>query len=167
MKLDIKKINERVSIPLEKKVVMCCYGANCDEYLSKDFNLYDQLIGERGQLGKDFTLPDSYHMTFEDVCKAFDAMDRFVIPTPNRDKLTRDDWILHEVKLLPCPDYFTMPVVKFVCRIINDEIQHKFMMHSPSRSIIPPDFIIYMYIPEPVVKSMDEKTIRKFRKLET
>ena len=165
MKLDIKKIKDKVSIPPEKKVVMCCYGANCDEFLSKDFDHYNQFIGERGQLGKDFTLSDSYHMTFEGICNAFDAMDRFVIRKPEREKLTRDDWVLHEVKLLPCPDYFTMPVVKFVCRITNEEIQHKFMMHAPTRSIIPPDFIIYMYITEPVVKNMNEKTIRKFRKL--
>ena len=165
MKLDFKKIKDRVTIPTERKVVMCCYGANCDEFLSKDFDKYEQLIGESGQLGKDFTLPESYHMTFEGICKGFDAMDRFVVPMPDRDKLKPDDWELHEVKLLPCADYFTMPVVKFVCRITNEEIQHKFMMHKASRSIIPPDFIIYMYITEPEVKNMDEKTIRKFRKL--
>ena len=165
MKLNIEKIKSKVSIPPEKKVVMCCYGANCDEIFNKDFNQYDQFIGEYGQLGPDFNPGESCYMNFESICKSFDKMDRFVIPMKDRERLNKDDWILYDVKLLPCNNYYTMPVVKFVCRIINEKIQHKFMMHSYSHSMIPPDFIIYMYIPEPVLKGMDKDTIKKFRKL--
>ena len=80
MKLDIKKVKEKVAIPPEQKVVMCCYGANCDEVFNKDFEQYDHFIGEHGQLGPDFTPGESCYMNFESVCRDFDAMDRFVMP---------------------------------------------------------------------------------------
>ncbi len=165
MKLDINKIKEKVAIPTEKKVVLCCYGANCDEFFNKDYNHYNQFIGEYGQLGTDFDPSEECYMDFENVCKVFDTMDRFVLPMQDRERLNSDDWVLFDVKLLPCPDYYTMPVVKFICRIVNEDIQHKFMQNPFSSTMIPPDFIIYMYIPEPVLKGMNQKIIKKFRKL--
>ena len=165
MKLDIEKVKEKVKVPTESKIVMCCYGANCDEVFNKDFDHYSEFIGEAGQLGENFDPGEPCYMNFEKICQEFDLMDRFVMPMGDRERITGGDWELHDVKLLPCGSYYTMPVVKFVCRITNEKIQHKFMQHSYTRMMMPPDFIVYMYIPEPVLKGMNEKTIKKFRKL--